>query len=176
MGGGREAIAEAGGKGIEVGAALGFAGDDVKGGEGGPDAGGGQGGVEDEGPRTVHEVVDHGLAGGDEAARGGERLRERADDDDPLGIEAEAREGALAVGAEYARCVGLIEDEDSVVRAGQLDECGEGGDVAVHAEDGLADNEAAAGGGGGEELGEVLGVAMAVDLCVGAGETAAVDD
>ena len=71
--------------------------------------------------------------------------------------------GRREVGAENG--VGLIEDEESVVAPAEVDELGEGGDVTVHGEDGVGDDDGRPGGGGGvrQQLLQVVHVAVAVD-------------
>ena len=60
---------------------------------------------------------------------------------------------------------------------GELDELGQRGDVAVHREDAVGDDQrAAALGLTGDPPGEVLDVAVVVDERLGAREPAAVDD
>ena len=49
-------------------APLGLCRNQIEGGKGGADAGRGQGGVEDEGPRSIDQIVDDGGVGSDEPA------------------------------------------------------------------------------------------------------------
>ncbi len=78
--------------------------------------------------------------------------------------------GRREVGAEDG--VGLIEDEEGVVALAEGDELVEGGDVPIHGEDGVGDDDGRDGagtgggvgvGGVGQQLRQVAHVAVAVD-------------
>ena len=71
----------------------------------------------------------------------------------------------------------FIDDEDGVVALGGVGEPGEGGGVAVHAEEGLGDEEPAPGGPGFvEEARRTVRVSVGIDGDSRPGEAAAVDD
>ena len=104
-------------------------------------------------------------------------LPEVMEDVNGVGREAVAFEGAATIGAENAGCVGVIDHEDGVVLFGEGDEFGQWGDVSVHREDAVGDDEATAMGGRGFELGfEVGDVAVVVDGDLCAGEATAIND
>ena len=110
-------------------------------GERGADRGGHGGGGEEERARLDAQVVDDLVRAGDEAAAGGERLRERAHpqvdavlDPEQLGRPGPAR-------AEHAGAVRLVDHQARAVRLAQLDDLGQRGDVALHREDAVDDHE-----------------------------------
>ena len=176
MAGGDEAFAQAGGQVCKVLPPLRLGRYHVQGCKPGPDAGGGKGGVEDEGPRSVEEIVDDDGVRRDEPARGPERLRERPDHDHPFAVEPEVAERPATVRPEHAGGVRLVDDEDRIVASGAGDEARQGREIAVHAEDGLAHDQPAAAGGGRQELVEMVEVEMAVDLGGRTRKPAAIDD
>ena len=92
----------------------------------------GQRGGEDQRPAVVLEVVDHVLRRRDEPADGRQRLGERAGDDVDLVGHAEMGRGAVAVGAEHAEGVRVIERQRGAVLPRHPDEARHVGDVAFH--------------------------------------------
>src|SRR5262249_54908459 len=82
-----------------------------------------------------------------------------------------------AVGPQHTGGVGLVRQQQGVVAPRQLDQLRERGEVAVHAEDAVGDDEPPAGGGpfAAQQLVEVVDVGVAVDVDAGAGQPAAVD-
>ena len=70
----------------------------------------------------------------------------------------------------------LVDDEHGAVAAREADQLDQRGDIAVHREDAVGDDQLGAIAGLLEAVCEVLGVAVAIDERVGAGEPAAVDD
>lgn len=128
--------------------------------------------------RAVANEVDEILAAADKTAGCTEGFAARGHEDvDSFGGKAKVFEGAAAIGTEDAGCVGVIDHEDGVVLFGEGDEFGQWGDVSVHGEDAIGDDEATAMDGRGFELGfEVCGVAVVVDGDLCAGQAAAVDD
>jgi hypothetical protein len=133
---------------------------------------GGGGGV-DEAPGAVPEVGAHRGRGGDERAVEPEGLAEGADED----VRGDAGGGgeAAALGTEDAEGVRLVEDPDGVRPLRHRGEGGEVGAVAVHAEVGLGDHEAAARGAR-ERGGHRAHVPVGGDGDGGAGEAAAVHE
>jgi ankyrin repeat protein len=87
-------------------------------------------------PGAVHEQLDHVARRRDEPAHAAQRLRERADAGrDRAG---EARAG----GAENAEGVGLVHDEHRPCRAADSGQFAQGGHVAAHRENRIADEQA----------------------------------
>ena len=83
--------------------------------------------------RAVAYEVDEVAAATDESAGCAEGFAARGHEDvDGVGGEAVVFEGAAAIGAEDAGCVGVIDHEDGVVLFGEGDEFGQWGDVSVH--------------------------------------------
>ncbi len=82
---------------------------------------------------AVADEVDEVAAATDETAGCAEGFAARGHEDvDGFGEEAVVFEGAAAIGAEDAGCVGVINHEDGVVLFGEGDEFGQWGDVSVH--------------------------------------------
>src|SRR5581483_10082595 len=79
---------------------------------------------------VVLDVADHLLIRGDEAAGGGEGLRERPDDDVHLVLEPEMRRGAAALLAEHPHPVGIVQDQPGAVLLLQRHDPGQVGQVA----------------------------------------------
>jgi hypothetical protein len=164
------------GERVEARAALRLRREDVEGGDGRGAAGGGKRGGEDEGPGPADEPVHQLGRAGHEGAEAPQRLAERAHEHVDLDRQAERLGQAGAGRAEDAGGVGLVEVEHGAVPLAEIDDLPERRRVAVHAEDGVGGDEPAAGTGRREQPGEPVHVAVAVDLDVGAGEAAAVDD
>ena len=99
------------------------------------------GGREEERPRAVLEHRPQGLRSGDVATEHADRLRERADLDVHPAVEVEMVDAAPAVPPEHPGRVGVIDVDDRVVLLGQLDDLRQLGDVAVHAEHAIGDDE-----------------------------------
>jgi hypothetical protein len=79
---------------------------------------------------------------GDEAAGRGDPLGEGAGEDiDPAGVDALGLAGAAAGLADGAEGMGLIDEEEGAVLLLELDDPGEAGLVAVHAEDAVHGDE-----------------------------------
>ena len=74
----------------------------------------------------------------------GERLRERAHPQVDVVLDAEQLAGAGAAGAEHAGAVRLVDHQPRAVRLAQLDDPRQVGDVALHREDAVDDDEDAA--------------------------------
>ena len=97
----------------------------------------GQGGREDVRPGVVDEPLHQPPRAANEAALGTKGFTQRADLDEPIGVERRGRQQvrhAAAGVAENAGGVRLVEDQHAVMAAGQLRQFGERGQVAVHAE------------------------------------------
>ena len=133
-------------------------------------------GREDEGARGVEQVARHLVIAGDEGAVGAERLAQRPDDHVDLILEPGLGEGAAAAGAERARAVGVVDDRAQAVALGELDDLGQRGDVAVHREHAVGDDQGAPALGLADAPPEVLHVAVVIDEHLRAREPAAVDE
>ncbi len=95
--------------------------------------------------------------------------------------QVEVGDDAAAAFAEDGFAVGVVDVDHSAVGFAGFGDFVEGGDVAVHAEDAVGDDEDAPVGGvvfAGfvEDAGEVVGVAVVVDGAFGGAEADAVDD
>ena len=93
-------------------------------------------GGEDVRAGPVDDEVDHVPGRRHETAQRAQRLGERAD---PHDHPARGPDRRREVGAEDG--VGLIEDEQGVVAPAEVDELVEGGDVPIHGEDGVGDDD-----------------------------------
>src|SRR5579863_3501942 len=132
-------------------------------------------GGEDERAGPVDEVVAKGLRAGDEAARGAEGFAQGSHED----VWENAGRGAQAasVGPEHAEGVRFVDDEDGVLRGGDLRKLSEGRGVAVHAEKRLGQEEAPAEGSGArEDVRRCARVRVLEDTDGRSGEAAAVDE
>lgn len=121
------------------------------------------------------------LGAGCDVAAGGaaEGLAEGAGDDVDAVHDAVQLGGAAAAGADEADRVRVVDHHHGVVPLGQVADLGERGDVAVHREDAVGDDELAAGAALGrllELLLQVGHVAVGVAEAAGLGEADAVDD
>jgi len=133
-------------------------------------------GSEKEAAGAIHQVAAEGRGSRDEGTGGSDGLAERSDQDVRLNVKLSGE--AASPRAKTADGMCFVDDEDGVVGFGQGGQLGQWGDVAIHAEEGLGDEEAAAGGGA-EPFEEFLGtieVEMRVDGQLGAGKATAVDD
>ncbi len=97
---------------------------------------------EDERPAVMLEVVDDVLAARHEAADRRQRLGEGAGDDVDLVRQPEVRRGALAVGAEDAEGVRVIDGEGGAVLLGDANQLRHVRDVAFHRVDAVDDDHA----------------------------------
>jgi hypothetical protein len=132
--------------------------------------------AEDERAGGVDEEVDRCGAGAGVGAVGAERLAEGADDDVDLAAEAGRRDRSAPAGSDGARRVGLVDHQPAAVAPGQLLQAGDGGEVAVHREDAVADDQRPAPSRPLQAPGEVLEVTMAIDEGLGPCQAASVDD
>ena len=83
--------------------------------------------------RAVADEVDEVAVATDETAGCAEGFAARGHENvDGFGREAVVFEGAAAMGAEDAGCVGVIDHQDGVVLFGEGYEVGQWGDVSVH--------------------------------------------
>ena len=87
------------------------------------------------------------LGAGRDVAAGGaaERLAEGAGDDVDAVHDAVQLGGAAAAGADEADGVRVVDHDHGVVAVGEVADLGERGDVAVHGEDAVGDDQPAAG-------------------------------
>ena len=138
---------------------------------------GGSAGREDQRPRGVDEQV------ADLAARRRRRRRSCPSDLPRVPTRTSTSSGEPGLGdraaparPERADGVGVVDHQHRAVAAGELAQPAELGDVAVHREEAVGDDQAAVTRQPPEAPGEVLEVAVAVDERLGAGEAAAVDD
>ena len=114
-------------------------------------------------------------AAGGESASGGEGLSQRSDED--VGHHAGGCAEAAACWPDHAEGVRFIDDQDGVVILGGFRQPGERGGVPVHAEEGLGDQQPAAGGTClVEEACGSLRISVGIDGDSSAREAAAVDD
>ena len=131
-------------------------------------------GREDVRAGPVHDEVDDLARRRHETAQRAQRLGHRADPNDrsplrtvpalaPHPPALDSPGGGRRVGAEDG--VGLIEDEEGVVTPAEGDEVVNGGDVPIHGEHGVGDDDGVmgVGRGGGEQLRQVSHVTVAVD-------------
>ncbi len=134
-------------------------------------------GAEDQRPGVVLDVGDDRLRAGHDAADRGEGLAEGAHDQVDLAFEAEVLGRAAAVRAEDADAVGVVDEDPGPVLPGQRDDARQVGDVALHAEDAVDDDELAGPGiERGEQPLEVLHVVVAVLVDGRERQAAGVDD
>ena len=150
---------------------------ELEGGGGGGGEGGRRRGGEDEGAGPVLEDGASARACPRRTRRSEpKRLAEGADE----GVGRHAGGGAesAAGGTERAERVRLIHHQGGADGAGDVGEVGQGGGVAVHAEEGLGDEDAAPVVRGAVGQGRAGGgdVEVGVDPDGGAGEAAAIDD
>ena len=141
-----------------------------------PITGGGRRGREDERPRGVDQQVDDLGARADVGAVAAERLAERADDHVHLAGEPGLGDRAAPARPERAGGVRLVDHQAAAVAARQLEQLGDRGDVAVHREDRVGDDQRRAIARLAQPPGQVLEVGVAVDEPLGARDPAAVDD
>ncbi len=139
-------------------------------------AGGRRGGREDERPGGVDEEVHQLTRAADVGAVAAERLAERADDHVDLVGESGRRDRAAPAGSDAAGGVGLVDQQAAAVAAGEVRELRQRGDVAVHREDAVGDDQRGASRRSPQPPLEVLGVGVPVDEGLRAGQPAAVDD
>ena len=124
------------------------------------------------------------LPAGHIAAQHAYRLGQRAHLDVDAAVEAEVVHGAAPVAAEHARGVGVVDHHGGLVPLGDLADAGQRGDVAVHAEDAVGDDQdvlvgalrAARRAGFAQDLLEAVHVAVREDRPRGLREAYAVDD
>ena len=168
---GVEAFAHAGEGGA---AALAFSAlDEVERGGGGCGHGDREGGGEDEAARALDEIVDEGGTGGHIGAKAAEGLTEGADLE--VGAKAEGRAGAAF--PKDAHRMRLIHEEEGVVAAGEADELGQRGSIAIHGEDGIGEDEASAVVAAGlEAFGQGVEVEVGIDVDGGARQARAIDE
>ncbi|KAK4044941.1 hypothetical protein OUZ56_032347 [Daphnia magna] len=105
------------------------------------DDGDGEGGGEEERPRRVLDEVDDRFVREEDAADPAENLREGADDDRNLTVEAKVLDDAGAVLAEGAGAVGVVDDEAGVVALANFNKFGDFAHVAVEAVDAVDKDE-----------------------------------
>jgi len=106
---------------------------------------------EDVAARLLQQPLDQGLVSRHEGARRARALAERGHvQHAPAGMRAGGRvraadggERAAPLRAAHPEAVGVIEQEQGVVPLRQRDEAGQVGDVAVHAEDRIRDDQLA---------------------------------
>jgi hypothetical protein len=149
---------------------------DVEGSHRGHDEGSGERGGEDEGPGMVLDVVDHVLVADDEAAEGGEALREGAHGDIDLLHEVEVRRGTAALPQDADR-VRVVDVEASAARLADLHELRQVDDIAAHGEYAVHHDEASLIGGNLlEDPVELIEVAVDEALDLAVAEPAGVHD
>ena len=130
------------------------------------------------GREAIAQVLDHLGRTGDEAAAGGEALREGAHPQVDLVLEPEELAGAGAAGAEHADGVRLVDHQPGAVAPAELDDRRQVAEVALHREDAVDDHQhaAAVAGRALEHLLELRHLVVAEGAQLGARELAAVED
>ena len=96
---------------------------------------------EEERAGALDQDVAQVLRAGDVAAEDADGLAQRPDLDRDAAVEPEVVDRAAAVAPEDARGVGVVDEDRRVGRLGRLDDPGQRGDVAVHAEHAVGDDE-----------------------------------
>ena len=122
------------------GGQRGVGGDEIERGDGGSDHRGGQGGGVDEGAGAVLHQLDHRRGGAEIAAIAADRLRQRSHLQRHVGGGA-GGEGRAAAAAEDPDAVGIVRHQPGVVFAREPAERGEGGEVAVHGEHAVGEDQ-----------------------------------
>ena len=136
-----------------------------------------QRGREDERARVVLEEVDHRFIGGQEAAHRGERLGEGPRDDVDVVLHPEVGAGALAVRAEDAKRVCVVDDQRGAELPGDPHQVRDVRDVAFHRVDPVDDDHRSLAAGIALELQrEVRHVVMVEPLALAERQLGAVDD
>ena len=128
-------------------------------------------------PRPIDQPLDQQPAAADESAGAAQGLAERADAGGDGLFHAEMLGHAAAAGAEHARGVGLVHQQHGLVPPGHLGKLGQRRQVAVHAEQAVGDDQAAAvARRPGQERVELLPIGMRVGADIGPGKPAAVPE
>src|SRR3954471_950453 len=125
--------------GAHLGALVGA--DDPQRAEGGAHRRRHRGGREHERARLDAQEVDHVVRAGDEAAAGGERLRERAHAQVDVVLAVEQLRRAPAELAQHADPVGLVDHQAGAVRAAERGHVGQRREVALHREEAVDDHQ-----------------------------------
>ena len=99
---------------------------------------------EEEGPRLLAHVVDDHLLARDHAAHHAERLAQRADLHVEHAVQPEVVHDAAPAAAQHAFAVRVVHHRQHAVAVGHLGQLVQRRDVAVHAEDAVGDQQAAA--------------------------------
>src|SRR5690606_31064306 len=102
------------------------------------------GGREDEGAGVVDQVGDERGVAGDPGAAHAQGLSAGVDRGQHAVRQVQGLDAARATGAVKAGGVGLVDDDQGVQALGQLAQGGQIGQVPVHREDALGDDEGAA--------------------------------
>ena len=95
----------------------------------------------DEAARPVDQQVDHAARGRDVAAADAECLAERSHLQWHALLQAELRNPAAPARAEHADGMGLVHEQQRVMRLAQIHDFAQRGGIAVHAEDAFGDDE-----------------------------------
>src|SRR5882724_1250415 len=96
---------------------------------------------EQERTRAMVEKVDHFARAADVSTENADGLRQRTNLNINAAVDIEMVYGAAAVAAENAGGVRVVDHHDGTVFFGEVAECGERADVAVHGEDAVGDQE-----------------------------------
>ncbi len=119
---------------------------------------------------------------GDVAPQDADRLRQRPDLDVDPAVEVEMVDRAATVAAQHPRRVGVVDEDDGLRLFGRLDDRRQRGDVAIHREHAIGDDQdrplrAAVRGPQLAEGGpQRIGIPVGEDLPLGLGQPNAVDD
>ena len=128
---------------MQVGAALFALGPGYQlqaGAEGVGDGGRRCGGV-DVGPGGLHQPLDDGGMRGHKGSAHACGLAQRAHVNQAFAAQAEVRKAAPALGAEHAEAVRIVHHQPGIEALSQRQQGGQVGQIAVHAEDRVGDDE-----------------------------------
>ena len=146
--------------------------------EAGADDGRRQGVGEEIGPGPLAHQVDDGLGRRDIAAgRAAQRLAQRAGED--IGLHARPVRRAAALRADEAGGVAIIDHHQRIMGIGELADIRQLGEIAIHGEHAIGDDDDAAGAGTArllQLLFEIVHVAIGEAVALGLGQADAVDD
>src|SRR5439155_15043101 len=118
---------------------------------------------EDERSRGVDQEIDDLRARADIGAVAPQRLPERADDYVHLAGQSGLGDGPTPARAQRARRVRLVDHQAAAVAAREVEQLGDRGDVAIHREDGVRDDQGALAARLAQPPGQVLEIGVTVD-------------
>jgi len=131
---------------------------------------------EDVGPGPVDQPIDQRAAPGHEAANPAQGLAQGADSHRDPTFDAQLLGDAAPALAEHARGVRLVDQEHRFIAVGQIGQIGQGGELSVHAEEAVGDDQAATVAVGAiQQPSESLRIGVGVDAHVGPRQPAAIE-